>query len=147
MKKNLIVATLMAAGLWTGLAQADVLKPIKTSRADVAGAAFSRPDAVKAVTEGTPTVDVVRYESKDGVFQNGLYKSGPMREALGAPGTAYDEFLYFISGSVTLTSSDGSVMTVGPGESVTLPKGWTGVFETKGYEKIYVIYDAAAKKP
>ena len=41
---------------------------------------------------------------------------------------------------VTLTSIDGSVMTIHAGEAVTLSKEWKGIFETDGYEKIWVIY-------
>jgi uncharacterized cupin superfamily protein len=59
----------------------------------------------------------------------------------GPAGFPYNEFLYFISGSVTLTSSDGSVMVVHAGEAVTLPKGWTGLYDTQGYTKLYVTYN------
>ena len=51
-----------------------------------------------------------------------------------------DEFMYFLEGSVTLTSSDGTVQIIEAGEGVTVPKEWTGVFETEGYRKIWVIY-------
>lgn len=144
-KHGLVIA--MACCLWVGLASAEAVKPIKSSRADVAGGIFSRADAVKSSADGFESVDVIRYESKDAAFQTGMYKSGPMREEKQAPGMPYDEFLYFTSGGVKLTSTDGSVIDVNAGESVTIPKGWTGVFETAGYEKMYVIYDAAAVKP
>jgi uncharacterized cupin superfamily protein len=48
--------------------------------------------------------------------------------------------MYFIKGSVTLTSSDGRVQSVEAGEAVTIPKEWTGIWETEGYTKIWVIY-------
>ena len=51
-----------------------------------------------------------------------------------------NEFMYFVSGSVTLTSSDGTVMTINSGEAVTVPKLWTGIWEIDGYEKFWVIY-------
>jgi uncharacterized cupin superfamily protein len=50
--------------------------------------------------------------------------------------------MYFLEGSVTLTSSDGTVQTIEAGEGVTVPKEWTGIFETDGYTKIWVIYYA-----
>ena len=53
-----------------------------------------------------------------------------------------DEFMYFLEGSVTLTSSDGSEQVINAGEAVTIPKEWTGVWETDGYTKIWVIYSA-----
>ena len=48
--------------------------------------------------------------------------------------------MYFVEGSVTLTSADGTVQTIGPGEAVTIPKAWTGIWDTNGYTKIWVIY-------
>jgi uncharacterized cupin superfamily protein len=50
--------------------------------------------------------------------------------------------MYFISGGVTLTSSDGSMQKIEAGEAVTIPKEWTGIWETEGYSKIWVIYSA-----
>jgi len=130
-----------AACILTSMAHGEVIKPIKDSRADIGGAIFKQPD----VKVERVSADAQRYTSADGAFQTGMYKSGPFREEIAAnPGFPYDEFLYFVSGSVKLTSSDGSSMTVRAGESVTIPKGWSGVFETQGYTKIYVVYDAAA---
>ena len=40
----------------------------------------------------------------------------------------------------TLTSSDGEVQVIDAGEAVTIPKEWTGVWDTDGYTKIWVIY-------
>ena len=48
--------------------------------------------------------------------------------------------MFFLEGSVTLTSSDGTVTEIGAGEGVTIPKEWTGIWETDGYRKIWVIY-------
>ena len=53
-----------------------------------------------------------------------------------------DEFMFFLEGDVTLTSSDGSAITISAGEAVTIPKEWTGRWETDGYRKIWVIYSA-----
>jgi uncharacterized cupin superfamily protein len=46
----------------------------------------------------------------------------------------------FLDGGVTLTSSDGTVTEIGAGDAVTIPKEWTGVWETDGSRKIWVIY-------
>ncbi|RZT29266.1 cupin domain-containing protein [Cupriavidus agavae] len=139
-------AALTAALILTSTAYGEVIKPIKSSRAEIAGAIFSKPGvSVEHGPDGTSSTDAPVHTSADGAFQTGMYKSGPFREEIAAsPGFPYEEFLYFVSGGVRLTSSDGSSMTVRAGESVTIPKGWSGVFETKGYTKIYVIYDAAA---
>ena len=48
--------------------------------------------------------------------------------------------MYFLEGSVTLTSSDGTELVINAGEAGTIPKEGTGIFETDGYRKIWVIY-------
>jgi uncharacterized cupin superfamily protein len=114
---------------------------VKFSKADLAGAVFNRKDAQKSVEGGTQMTDVVGFTSPDKAYQTGVFKSGPSHEVIKGPqGLAYTEFLYFLSGGVKLTSSDGSVLNVGTGEAVTLPKGWTGQFDTEGYTKLYVTY-------
>jgi len=42
--------------------------------------------------------------------------------------------------TLALTSADGTRTTVGAGEAVTVPREWTGIWETDGYRKIWVIY-------
>ncbi|MEM5314928.1 cupin domain-containing protein [Paraburkholderia sp. JHI869] len=128
-------------------AQTQTIKPVKLSKADLAGAVFNRKDAQKSVEGGTQMTDVVGYTSPDKAYQTGVFKSGPSHEVIKGPeGLAYTEFLYFISGGVKLTSSDGSVLNVGTGEAVTLPKGWTGQFDTQGYTKLYVTYSPGDAK-
>lgn len=124
------------------VAHAETVKPIKSSKHDIAGAIFQRNDSVHEDKDGNATTDVVTFSSSDTAFQTGVYKSGPTHEEIKGPqGFPYNEFLYFISGRVRLTSSDGSVMNVNAGEAVTLPKGWIGTFDTQGYTKLYVTYN------
>jgi len=137
---------LSSAIVSTGL-HAESIKPVKVSKAELAGAIFNRNDAVKKDDGGHRSTDVVTFTSPDNAYQTGVYKSGPLHEDIKGPqGLPYSEFLYFLSGSVKLTSSDGSVMVVNTGEAVTLPKGWTGQFDTQGYTKLYVTYDADEAK-
>ena len=68
-----------------------------------------------------------------------MYRSGAVRLEINET-YGVDEFMYFVEGSVTLTSSDGLVQVIHAGEGVTIPKEWTGVWETEGYAKIWVIY-------
>ncbi|GAB7525461.1 cupin domain-containing protein [Paraburkholderia sp. 2C] len=122
--------------------QTDVLKPIKVTKPEINGAIFQRKDAVHENKDGNATTDVVTFTSNDNGYQTGLYKSGPLHEVISkAPGYPYNEFLYFISGGATFTSADGSVVAVHAGEAVSLPKGWIGTFDTKGYTKLYVTYN------
>ncbi len=68
-----------------------------------------------------------------------MYKSGKSRFEATEP-RGVDEFMYFLEGSVTLTSADGTVQVINAGEAVTFPKEWTGIWDTEGYTKIWVIY-------
>ncbi|MDA1369358.1 MAG: cupin domain-containing protein [Proteobacteria bacterium] len=114
--------------------------PAKISKADATGMIFHRED-VTATThrDGHQTESVTTMLSSDGKFRSGMYRSGKTRFELSQP-YGVNEFMYFLSGSITLTSTDGSVMTVHAGEAVTMPKEWIGIWDTDGYEKIWVIY-------
>jgi len=108
----------------------------------MAGAIFERPDMIRTEHEnGNVTLDVTTLKSGDGRFASGMYRSDKVRFEIEEP-YGVDEFMYFLDGSVTLTSADGSVQTVNAGEAVTIPKEWTGTWDTDGYTKIWVIYSA-----
>ncbi|WP_175922955.1 cupin domain-containing protein [Burkholderia latens] len=142
------LAALIFAGVTiSSAAYAETIKPIKASKSDLAGAIFARTGAVTTADHGVHGTDVVTFTSTDNAYQTGVYRSGPAHEEIAGPqGLPYNEFLYFLSGSVTLTSSDGSVMVVKTGEAVTLPKGWTGRFDTPGYTKLYATYGPGDSK-
>ena len=147
MYKALFAAMVVGGAIVSTGVHAETIKPVKVSKADAAGAIFNRKDAVKKNEDGHRSTDVVTYTSTDNAYQTGVYQSGPLHEEIKGPqGLPYNEFLYFLSGGVKLTSSDGSVMVVNTGEAVTLPKGWTGQFDTKGYTKLYVTYDSEEAK-
>jgi uncharacterized cupin superfamily protein len=116
-------------------------KPALMGKADLAGAMFERPDVTRSEQNGNTVLDVTSLESSDGRFASGLYRSGKVRAEIDEP-YGVDEFMYFLEGGVTLTSSDGSVLEVKAGEAVTIPREWTGVWDTEGYTKIWVIYSA-----
>jgi uncharacterized cupin superfamily protein len=90
---------------------------------------------------GEKTLDFSSLESSDGKFASGMYKAGAQVFDIAEP-YGVDEFMFFLEGDVTLTSSDGSVITISAGEAVTIPKEWTGRWETDGYRKIWVIYSS-----
>ena len=132
-------AVLLASVLTAHSAFADAIHPAKISRADVAGDIFKRPDMLKTTENGNTTLDVTSLMSSDGKFGSGMYKSGKVRAEITEP-YGVDEFMYFVEGSVTLTSSDGTVTEIKAGEAVTVPKEWTGIWDTEGYTKFWVIY-------
>jgi uncharacterized cupin superfamily protein len=144
-KSLLFVLVLLGAmGLGAVLAESHegehgVVLPAKISTEDMAGKIFERPDAVTRSRGGNTIQDVTSLLSSDGKFASGMYKSGKVRFEATEP-YGVDEFMYFLEGSVRLTSADGSVLEVNAGEAVTIPKEWTGVWNTDGYTKIWVIY-------
>lgn len=142
---NKLVATLILLGFTLGSVaehHEEVILPAKISAEDTAGEIFKREDMIRTEhADGHVTLDVTTLLSSDKKFSSGMYSSGKTRsEITGAYGV--DEFMFFLSGGVTLTSSDGTVTTINAGEGVTIPKEWTGIWDTDGYTKIWVIYSA-----
>jgi len=134
-----LIATLLTVALPMAPALADDGEPALMDREALAGKMFSRPDMLKLTEDGNTTLDVTSFLSSDERFGSGMYRSGPVRYEIDEP-YGVDEFMYFLEGGVTLTSSDGSVQVVRAGEAVTIAKEWTGIWETEGYTKIWVIY-------
>lgn len=143
MKKLLLPTMILAAATIAVSAQHEkTLIPAKISRDDMAGAIFLRPDMIETTHQnGNVTLDVTTLKSSDGKFASGMYRSGKSHFEITDP-YGVDEFMYFLEGSVRLTSADGSVQTINAGEAVTIPKEWTGIWDTEGYTKIWVIYSA-----
>ncbi|MEZ5561047.1 MAG: cupin domain-containing protein [Pseudomonadales bacterium] len=133
------LAALLVFATVSSSADAGTPHPAKISRDDQTGAIFARPDTIRSEHDGSTTLDVTTLKSSDGRFASGMYRAGPSRFEVTEP-YGVDEFMYFLEGGVTLTSSDGSVQVIEAGEAVTVPREWTGIWETDGYTKIWVIY-------
>jgi uncharacterized cupin superfamily protein len=133
----------MTAGLVAltlpGAVHGEPPRPAEITRADQAGAIFERPDVQRSERGGNTILDVTTLKGSDGRFASGMYRSGKVRFEIDEP-YGVDEFMYFIEGGVTLTSPDGTVQRIEAGEAVTIPKEWTGIWETDGYTKIWAIY-------
>lgn len=142
MKKLITALGLLTFTIGTFAADQEVVLPAKMSVTDIGGAIFEREDITQQTHEdGHVTQDVTSLLSSDKKFASGMYTSGKTRSVINEP-YGVDEFMYFLSGGVTLTSSDGTVHKIGAGEAVTIPKEWTGIWDTEGYSKIWVIYSA-----
>ena len=113
--------------------------PAKISRDDTSGKIFERSDMIEIDHGDHMTLDVTTFMNKAGTFASGMYKSSAVRFEINEP-YGVDEFMYFLEGSVTLTSTDGTVQVINAGEGVTIGSDWTGIWETEGYTKIWVIY-------
>lgn len=114
--------------------------PAKISKAELAGKLFERPDMEKETEDGNTTLDVTNFMSSDEKFGSGMYKSGKVRDVITEP-WGVDEFIYILEGSITLTSTDGTVQVINAGEAVTMPKEWTGILDTEGFTQIWVSYN------
>ncbi|MDH4072788.1 MAG: cupin domain-containing protein [Gammaproteobacteria bacterium] len=142
MRKALSAIIIIVAATAVFSQQAEVVRPAKISAGDMSGAIFERPDMLRTEhASGNVTLDVTSLKASDGKFASGMYRSGKVRSEINEP-YGVDEFMYFIEGGVTLTSSDGTVTRIDAGDAVTIPKEWTGVWDTDGYTKIWVIYSA-----
>jgi uncharacterized cupin superfamily protein len=119
--------------------------PVKMSKTQIAGEIFTDNVPVVEKHENEKgvytTEDVEAFLSSDKHFDSGMYRSGASRFVI-SDAYGVDEFMYFLEGGVTLTSANGEKMEIKTGDAVTIPKEWTGVWETDGYTKIYVIYSA-----
>jgi uncharacterized cupin superfamily protein len=118
---------------------ADAVHPVKMSQTQIAGAIFEDYEPVVKTEGGNTTHDVEVFLSKDKQFDAGMYRSGKVRAEI-VERYGVNEYMHFLEGGVTLTSSDGTVTEIHAGDSVVIPADWTGVWDTEGYTKIYVIY-------
>ena len=142
--RKLVVAIIIIASAVVAVSgnSGKTVVPAKISKADMAGKIFERDNMIETTHDnGNVTLDVTTLLSGDGKFASGMYRSGKSYFEATEP-YGVDEFMYFLEGSVKLTSSDGTIQTIGPGEAVTIPKEWTGIWDTEGYTKIWVIYSA-----
>ncbi len=138
-RTKLVIAALFALGGLAVSAQHETVVPAKISKEDMTGKIFERPEMIETTHGSNTTLDVTTLLSSDKKFASGMYRSGKVRSEIKEP-YGVDEFMYFIEGGVTLTSSDGSIQVIGAGEATTIPKEWTGIWDTEGYTKIWVIY-------
>jgi uncharacterized cupin superfamily protein len=115
------------------------LHPVLMSQAQIAGAMWTDHEPVVTTHGSNTTHDVEVFLSEDKQFDAGMYRSGKVRSEITEP-YSVNEYMHFLEGGVTLTSSDGTVTKVAAGDSVVIPAGWTGIWDTEGYTKIYVIY-------
>ena len=135
----ILAAFLTAPILSFNLVAAETVHPVKISQAQIAGTIYTDYEPVVTKHDSHITHDVVVFLSSNKQFDAGMYRSGKVREVISEP-YGVNEYVHFIEGSVTLTSSDGTVTEVKAGESAIIPAEWTGIWDTDGYSKIYVIY-------
>ena len=133
--------SLLCGLLLAGTAHADAVHPAVMTAEDQTGKIFEHPDAVVKKADEGYILEFTSMMSSDGHFGAGMYDSGPAVEVYTEEDPyGYDEFMYFLEGGVTLTSSDGTVTEIKAGDAVTISKEWVGTWKTQGYRKIWVFY-------
>ena len=133
------LSALLSLSFATTSQAAEVVHPVKMSKAQIAGEIFNDYEPVVTERNGNTTHDVEVFLSPKREFDAGMYRSGKVRAEIKEPYGVH-EYMHFIEGGVTLTSSDGTVTEINAGDSVIIPADFTGVWDTEGYTKIYVIY-------
>ena len=85
------------------------------------------------------------YYSQDGNFGIGVWESKPGETTY--TDLEYDELMYVLDGTLVMTDEHANTETVGPGEGLVLPKGWTGTLAVPegGVRKIWVTYMGGKK--
>lgn len=134
-----LIALCTSLVMTAAVSAAEPVHPVKISQAQIAGAIFRDYKPVVKTEGGNTTHDVEVFLSKDKQFDAGMYRSGKVRAEITKP-YGVNEYMHFLEGGVKLTSSDGTVTEIRAGDSVVIPADWTGVWDTEGYTKIYVIY-------
>ena len=123
----------------TGAAQANAaLHPVTMSKEQIAGGIWQDFKPVEKTEGGVTTADVEVFRSAAEDFDAGMWRSDAAHWDIDS--YPYNEYIHVLDGSITLTSSDGTVTEVGPGDSVVIPLGWKGRWDSPGVTKIYAIH-------
>ncbi len=139
----MVRAVLLVAALLHGAALSAAPAVKRLDAATLRGEVFQDP-ATEISEEDSElgrsrALDLPWYASADGCIESGVYQTGANRYTITEP-YPYDELMLFLDGGVTLRDDSG-VTEVRAGDAIWLPKGWTGVWDSTGYRKIYLIYD------
>lgn len=114
--------------------------PAKLTKYQLEGSIFKHEDAKSSVyNTTTPVIDFVTLLNTDEKFITGTYSSEALHESY-PDGYGMDEFWVLLSGSITLTSEDGTVTVYNPGDACSISSEWKGRWDTEGYTKVYAVY-------
>ena len=87
---------------------------------------------------GTPQTAIrVLFDSPDGRIQVGIWECTPGGWSIVDRGDT--EIVTLLVGRAVITDADGTAHPLGPGDSVTLPRGWSGRWDIEAtVRKLYV---------
>lgn len=130
---------LLTAIFTAGALAGEGLHPVKLSQQQIAGEIWEDHEPVVATEGGVTTHDVEIFLTEGKDFDAGMWRSTEAHWDITDP-YPYNEYMHILEGGVTLTSADGTVTDLAPGDSVVIPRGWTGRWDSPGVTKIYVIH-------
>ncbi len=85
------------------------------------------------------TRGITQWASEDGRIETGTWECEPGLSRWEFEGNG--EFIHLLSGSIEVTPDGGETVTLGPGDSMTFPKGWTGTWRiTSTMRKVYTVF-------
>lgn len=121
--------------------------PAKLTKVQLEGSIFKHEDAKSSVyNKTTQVIDFVTLFNSDEKFITGSYSSEALHESY-PDGYGMDEFWVLLSGSITLTSEDGTVTVYNPGDACSISSEWKGRWDTEGYTKVYAVYSRNGEWP
>jgi len=132
---------LIGAALVASAAATQIQHPIALSASDPT--VLTGPDVKTDVIAGRVSRNRVMGLSVDEAFSSGLYSANVGTGSIES--YPVDEFMYFVSGDMVMTSVDGAVLRLKQGDAVHVPRGWKGTWKTAGYTKFYVVYDVGKR--
>jgi len=123
--------------------------PVRMDRAKLAGVDLTTREpfiAPEDVLEGQHRPRGAELYRGDQLIMR-IYEDEPATFAINQP-FPFDEYVLVLSGKLILTDADGRVQEFRPGDSLVLPKGFTGTWQMLGnYRELVAIertaYDAA----
>lgn len=141
--RSALLVTALAAGMvLVASASGDAgPRPIALTASDPA--ILTGPDVTREVTAGRVSLHRMMGSSTDKAFTSGIYAAEAGTGSIDS--YPVDEFMYFVSGYMVLSSSDGTVIRLKAGDAVHVPRGWKGTWTTTGYTKLYTVYDSAKR--
>jgi uncharacterized protein len=95
-----------------------------------------------AAFDGSYT-SAIAYRSDDRVLSVGLWQSGP--GVLRTDAYPYDEYCLVLEGRLIVTNRNGHREEFGPGDTLVIPKGWSGTWNmTTRFKKQFVALEPPA---
>ena len=136
------IVFLVCGSLGLAAAAADSPVPVRLDRDKMAGLDLTAvpPDAYIDILEaGELNMRVASlFEGEE--LRVSIFESTPARTNHRTRPTDIDEFVYVLSGKLILTEPNGTAHEYLPGDSLVLPKGYTGTWEMQGnYRELVVI--------